>query len=113
MGSAVLGKGESRSVLPGPRQGPQTEAKPWKRDHVTRALVFDKCSLNKLENKCLTLSQSKYCPWSRSKLVYIRAGGSQAAGAGQAAGHPDNSEGSVHTHGKEPQGWAGRSRVWP
>ena len=52
MGSAVLGRGESGSALPGPRHGPQTEAKPWKQDHVTRALVFDKCSLNKLENKC-------------------------------------------------------------
>lgn len=62
--------------------GPQTEAKPWKRDHVTRALVFDKRSLNKLENKCLTLSQSKYCPCSRSKPGRIRAGGSQAAGVG-------------------------------
>ena len=112
-GSTVLGRGEPGSALLGLQHGPQTEAKPWKQDHIMRALVFDDCSLNKLENKCLTLSQSKHCPWSRSKPVHIRAGGLQATGAGRAAGHPDNSEGSIHTCRKEPQGWAGRSRVWP
>ena len=112
-GSTVRGRGEPGSALLGLRHGPQTEAKPWKQDHIMRALVFDDCSLNKLENKCLTLSQSKHCPWSRSKPVHIRVGGSQATGAGWAAGHPDNSEGSVHTCRKEPQAQAGRSRVWP
>lgn len=111
-GSTVLGRGEPGSALLGLRHGPQTEAKPWKQDHITRALVFDDRSLNKLENKCLTLSQSKHCPWSRSKPVHIRAGRSQAAWAGRAAGHPDNSEGSVHTRREEPQGRAGRKRVW-
>lgn len=81
-GRAVLGRGKPGSALPGPRHGPQTEAKPWKRDHIMRALVFDNCSLNKLENKCLTLSQSKYCPWSRLKPVQIRASGSYSAGWG-------------------------------
>lgn len=79
-GSAVLGR-ESQVTLPGPRHRPQTEAKPWKRDHVTRAPCSDKRSLNKLENKCLTLPRANIVP-EPIETGHIRAGGSQAAGVG-------------------------------
>ena len=42
-GSTVLGRGEPGSALLGLQHGPQTEAKPWKQDHIMREIGRASC----------------------------------------------------------------------
>lgn len=104
---------QPQAARPAPRTNPGQRPRPGNAIVRRGRLCLTTDLLNKLENKCLTLSQSKYCPWSRSKLVPIWVlGSAEAGGVGR---HPGRWEPGtqVNTGKVQTSGAAGGARLGP